>query len=279
MEFLTLEQLREQAAEVRTAFDALMDDRTVAGRKAARQWRFFRACLERTLTDAPETWSVEQPQQLAQLKFEVEDKLRRFYLRHGKPVDFVFSLVHVRDAVRTRLIADPHYPHIAGYYLLARDRREGDGTAHLEAIELRAYLEKVVGCCTDAEFGAYQSLPDIDQAPLLRWIRQDGPAHRDLMHNLLHLRERGWIVSNPRNPSTKRLLEVRVKECRSAEAVVRTTEYWYLRWWSTVEKRYRYPYRETNRHTYVLVNTASGWRVEENIRPSPRSSTPHRPHK
>ena len=44
------------------------------------------------------------PQQLAQFKFGVEDKLRRFYLRHGAPVEFVFSLVHRRDAARDGLI-------------------------------------------------------------------------------------------------------------------------------------------------------------------------------
>jgi Uma2 family endonuclease len=60
---------------------------------------------------------------------------------------------------------------------------------------------------------------------------------------------------------------------RKGVAVVRTTEYW---WWSTAEEKYRYSYRETNRQTYVLVETEKGWLVEENIRPAPRSSTPHR---
>ena len=86
-------------------------------------------------------------------------------------------------------------------------------------------------------------------------------------------------MSNPANPSTKRLLAIDVKEIRGNEAVVRTTEYWYLRWWSTVEQRYRYPYRETNRQTYLLVNTPDGWLVDENIRPAPRSSAPYRQHK
>ena len=73
---------------------------------------------------------MDQPQQLAQFKFEVEDKLRRFYLRHGSPVDFVFSLVHRRDALRHRLVMDPHYPAIAGYYLLVRDRRDDAGAEY-----------------------------------------------------------------------------------------------------------------------------------------------------
>jgi hypothetical protein len=70
-----------------------------------------------------------------------------------------------------------------------------------------------------------------------------------------------------------------VKEIPGKEVVARTTEYWYLRCWSTVEQKYRFPYRETNRHIYIRVNTSDGWRVEENIQPAPRSSTPHRQRK
>ncbi len=99
------------------------------------------------------------------------------------------------------------------------------------------------------------------------------------VHTLEQLKRRGWVLSNPYNPSTKRLLAIEVKEIRDEEAIVRTTEYWYLRWWSTVEQKYRYPYRETNRQTYILLNTSDGWLVKENMRAPPRSSTPHRQRK
>jgi len=59
---------------------------------------------------------------------------------------------------------------------------------------------------------------------------------------------------------------------------VRTTEYGYLRWWSTVEQKYRYPYRETNRHTYIFEKVSGECLIAENIHPPPRSSTPHRQH-
>ena len=110
----------------------------------------------------------------------------------------------------------------------------------------------------------------------LRCFRGGGDAYRDLIHTLTQQKRRGWVLSNPHNPSTKRLLAIEVKEIWGDEAVVRTTEYWYLRWWSTIEQKYSYPYRETNRHTYILTNTSAGWRVDANIRPAPRSSTPHR---
>jgi hypothetical protein len=130
--------------------------------------------------------------------------------------------------------------------------------------------------CIDAEFNAYLALPDINDAPLLRWFRIGGDAYRDLTHTLMQHKRRAWVLSNPHNPSTKRLLAIEVKEIRGDEAVVRTTEYWYLRWWSTVEQDYTYPYRETNRHTYILANTSAGWRVDSNIHPALRLSAPRR---
>ncbi len=121
---LWLEQLREWVVEIRAAFDALMEHQTLAVRKHARQGQFFRLCLEHTLGTSPGAFPINGPQQLAQFKFEVEDKLRRFYLRHGAPVEFVFLLVHRRDAARDQLIVDAHYPDTADYCLLVRDRRD-----------------------------------------------------------------------------------------------------------------------------------------------------------
>jgi hypothetical protein len=89
-------------------------------------------------------------------------------------------------------------------------------------------------------------------------------------------RERNWVLSNPLNPSTKRLLSIQVRELEGNRAIVKTTEYWYLRWWDSSEGSYSYPYRETNKQTYVLRRTSSGWCVFENVRPSPRTSAPHR---
>ena len=60
------------------------------------------------------------------------------------------------------------------------------------------------------------------------------------------------------------------------EAVVATSEYWYLRWRDVKADSYVYPYRETNRQLYILRKEPDGWRVFENLRPPPRSSVPHR---
>lgn len=272
---MTLGEVRERAVDIQAAFDDLMNNRMLAARKGAMQWRYFRQCLEGTLGISQEV-PAYTPQQLAQYKFEVEDKLRRFYLRAGQPVDYVFYLVHRRDALRNHVVIERDYPEIGGYYLLVRDRSEPKGNGLFSSVEERAYLEKVVTACIDAEFEAYQALPTIDESRLSRWFNQKGAAYRDLVHTLTQLARRGWVLTNPLNPSTKRLLSIDIKHVYDGKAFVRTTEYWYLRWWSSIEGKYRYPYRETNRQTYILIDAPEGWLVDENIRPAPRSSTPHR---
>jgi len=69
---------------------------------------------------------------------------------------------------------------------------------------------------------------------------------------------------------------MRVKKIDEREAVVTTTEYWYLKWWDLKEGSYTYPYRETNRQVYILRKEVDARKVYENLRPLPRSSVPHR---
>ena len=82
--------------------------------------------------------------------------------------------------------------------------------------------------------------------------------------------------ANPLNPSTRRLVTVKVRKVEGDEALVGSTEYWYLRWWSTRMREYIYAFRQTSRVTYELRNTPDGWRVHANLRPSPRTVGPNR---
>jgi hypothetical protein len=126
MEFMTLAEIREHATEIRASFENLMSRPSLAPKKHAAQWRYFRHCLERTLGAAakPHDWRALQ---IAQYKFEVEDKLRRLYLSGGQPLAFVFRLFSQRDARRDHLVQEDEYPEIGGYYLLVRDRRQTTG--------------------------------------------------------------------------------------------------------------------------------------------------------
>ncbi|MBW2000310.1 MAG: hypothetical protein JRJ29_20425, partial [Deltaproteobacteria bacterium] len=233
MEYLDIDEIREAANDIKNAFESLMVTKSLVCKPKALQWRFFKKCLDRLLIPSLKSEFDEiSPVQSAQLKFEVEDKLRRFYLRPGKPVDFVFSLVH-RANVALYGIDEPNYPDLAGYCLLVRrlsgkEAKLGPGAAS----GIKAYLEKTVAEAIEAEFRAYEALPQIQTAQLERFFCAGSPAFKEIA-NILHRHNRkGWIISNPMNPSTKRLLKVKVKKIGPEDAVVSTMEYWYLRWWN-----------------------------------------------
>ena len=75
----------------------------------------------------------------------------------------------------------------------------------------------------DAEFAAYAALPEIRLEEIGRWFCPEGPAHREIVNLLKRHQQRGWVISNPINPSTKRLLGISVKRIEGNEAIVATT--------------------------------------------------------
>ena len=277
MEYLGIDEIQRNANKIENAFESLMATKALVGKPRALQWRFFKACLERLLTPSSKSEFDEiGPIRSAQLKFEVEDKLRRFYLRPGRSVDFVFSLVH-RNRVAIYGIDKADYPDLSGYCLLVRRLSGQEAWRGPEAVsDIKAYLEKIVAEAIDAEFRAYEALPEIQTGQLERYFCAGSPAFKEITNILHRHKKRGWIISNPMNPSTKRLLKVKVRRIGVVEALVNTMEYWYLRWWDAHEKSYTYPYRETNRQVYILKKEHGIWKVFENLRPSPRTSTPHR---
>lgn len=278
MEYLSPGQIRNRSEPCRVQLEVLLGSKAIVGKPNARQWRFLRDAVERLLSGhRASEFDAIPPVRAAQLKFEVEDKLRRFYLRPGQPQHFVFSLVHQSELGLYGIDDAGAYPDLAGYCVLLRDLSE-DHIGELDAPRQdgAAYLEKVVASCMDAEFEAYSALPEVKLEGVRRWFSLDGPAYREIATLVTRHQRRGWVISNPLNPSTKRLLGMSVKRIAGGEARVATTEYWYLRWWGTKERSYVYPYRETNRQLYSLRKEPGGWRVFDNLRPPPRSSAPSR---
>lgn len=271
MEFLTLDELRRAAPLIRAELEALLANRAVVGRPSANQWCFFRDLVLFALGE-PAPLGLQQltRARATQYRFEVQNRLQRFYLRPGPRPRMTFALLHERSAPLRDL--DPAYPRVCGYAAVVRRLHEPNAAHETEP----AYLERVVAEAIDAEFAAYRALPELSTQHLTRWFDPDGPAWLDVV-NILHRHvARGWIISNPFNPSTKRLLSATVEEIAATTAWVRTSEYWYLRWWDIAAAEYAYVYRETNRQRYLLTRSDRGWRVLENIRPPPLSSAPRR---
>lgn len=93
--YLPLEDVHLRSHQIRACAQKLLSTKALVGRPKSKQWRFFRHLVRRLLDNSyPSDFDNLPSVQAAQLKFEVEDSLRRHYLRPGRSVDFVFSLVH-----------------------------------------------------------------------------------------------------------------------------------------------------------------------------------------
>ncbi len=277
MEYLSLSEIQSRSAAISTSLEMLIRMKTIANKPDTKQWRFLRDCVRRLLSPGSESvFQNLSPVQAAQMKFEVEDRLKKFYLRPGKSVDMVFSIVHKSKLAMYGLPEQEEYPSLAGYAVLIRDISIERQAKDESPQDHKSYLERVIAECIDAEFRVYAALPELITDDLHRWFCKDSPAMKEIINLISRHQKKGWIISNTQNPSTKRLMSVKVKYIDQHEASVNTMEYWYLRWFDQNAGSYTYSYRETNRQMYILKKEPDGWKVYENLRPSPRTSIPHR---
>lgn len=266
-----------QKDEIRQQFDLLFANTTVVCRPKSHQWRFFYECGLHLLGSLRAgEYADLAPAKATQYKFETERKLRGYYLRTTSKVSYVFKMVHQNDLEQYGMYFEK-YPVYAGYALLVR-KMEGleHHSIYIERPAIRDYLEKRVAEAMALEFAAYLLLPTVDQESLSASFAQDSTAMKEILTVLQGVAKRGWILHNPMNPSTYRLLSITVETVTAEEATVATREYWYLKWWDMHTGKYTYPYRETNRQIYILKCINADWFVFQNLKPAPRSSQPQR---
>jgi hypothetical protein len=279
MEYLSLQEIISLEYEIRKEFNSLLSNKAIVLKPKSLQWQFFSDCIDKLFNSLHYSkFSSFNKSHKAQLKFETEDKLRKFYIRPGKTLNFVFRMIH-RKELKTYFCDEAIlYPHIGGYSILIRDiSREKADTDILTENDIKEYIERVVTEAVEAEFKAYMTLPNlISSADFNRYFVPDCPAIKEIMHVILRHKARGWIISNHMNPSTKRILNLKIRKIEKREIFVSTTEYWYLRWWDKRKEAYTYPYRETLKQQYVLRKHDEMWKIYETIKPQPRTSIPHR---
>ena len=275
IKFMTHREAAERADDLRAEFDRLLSRQNFARRSRSKQWVFLRWCFDALIgggnLDAP-----FEPHQVLQYKFEVEDRLRRYYQAPGGAVRLIFQLMHFRRALALHLVNEA-YPRTNGYVLLVTEQVDDTSVADAHDHETREYIERVVTESIDAEWAVYKRLPEIDLSPLDPWFLRDGPAYRRIQQLAERQNERRWTLQAPQNnPSTKRLLDIELIRIVGDEAWVRTKEYWYIRWWSIRKSRYAVSYRETNTQKHILVLRQNAWHVEHNIYPPARTVAPNR---
>jgi len=130
-------------------------------------------------------------------------------------------------------------------------------------------VQALIRSAIQAEFQAYKSLPLIEYNNLKKYFSDESKAYKRIKNILIRHSDKGWIISNPNNPSEVKLLDILVNQTSSKEYRVDTTEYWYLRWYSTLENKYRLIYNEKNNQRYVVKKDGNAFTIEANIYPKP----------
>jgi len=267
---LTKAEVDLNKSEIKSEFERLFQSKRFAVRTKAKQWEFFRHCFNVLMGEEQGDFPCDR-QTAAQYKFEVANRLGKFYQLPGARIRFVFTLVHKNEADDFGA-SDTDYPAANEYMVLVSQNYAQPEAAQ----ERRAILERVVTDAIDAEWAVYKKLPELDLQPLEGAFDPEGPAYKRIQNVAVAHHKRQWTISNPLNPSTRRLIDIKVHRASTTSAEVRTVEYWYLRWWSEEKQDYTYIYNETNRQRYFLVWQDGQWLVKENIYPTPRASTPRR---
>ena len=278
MEYLTIREIDSKKEDVKHELMSLLSNKAVVFKPNSLQWQFFSDCVNKLLKPGYcSKFSSLNNAHKAQLKFEVEDSLRKFYIKPGRKINFVFQMIHKKELKNIFNNDSDDYPNIGGYSVLVRDTSGDNSNNEVTEKDIKDYIERVVTEAIETEFKAYMMLPKIISDIILdKWFVPGSPAVKEIMHVVLRHKERNWILTNPMNPSSKRILNMKIRKIEKSEVFVSTTEYWYLRWWNAKENSYTYPYRETNRQQYVLRKHKGSWKVYETIRPQPRTSIPHR---
>jgi hypothetical protein len=274
-EYLSNDDIMAIAQPIREAFQSLLRSPMLIRRPKSRQWVFLQRLFESLFGEITRSFGAS-PTQLAQYKFEVESRLRQYYEIEGSgPIRYIFAIRNRNEALSRGLI-DEKYPFVDGYVILISDT---SGTMDFPPKRAsRQLMERVVDDAFRAELAVYRACPVADLSFLDGLFVKGGNKYKYIANIAKRHHIKGWTINQPpENPSTARLLNLRVLKIDGGSAKVRTVEYWYLRWWSIKERKYvENPWKETSTIIYWLNLVNGRWLVDADYMPKPRAQSPRR---
>ena len=163
MEYLAFEEAIIKKKDIADELDLLLSNKALVAKPNALQWKFLRDCTNVLLNPKFQSkFSLLSKSQKAQLKHEAEDKLKKYYLRPGRKINYVFQIVHKKELANIFNGEAGEYPHVGGYSVLIRDTSNEVTPYHnLTEKDIKEYIERVITEAVDTEFEAYQTLPKI----------------------------------------------------------------------------------------------------------------------
>ena len=220
--YLTKKEIGHYKSEIEEEFRTIVKHPWFSSRKNARQWMFFKHCFSVLIGENSGDFACSEKQAIY-YKYEITDRLQRYYLSFGKPIKFVFHLINEKKTGVSDY-DEVDYPSCNNYRL-----RVSHNSNRPDVIqEKKLLIEKTIAEAMDAEFGVYQALPALEFTRLAEVFDINGSAYKEIVNRAKKHKKRGWIIRGEENPSTKRLIDVRIRDLSENRAEVRTSEYWLL---------------------------------------------------
>jgi hypothetical protein len=135
---------------------------------------------------------------------------------------------------------------------------------------LQEQLITIVRGANDAEYNAYCQLPEVTTAGIDKFIWPDGIAYKRIFTVLTEHQKKGWIINNTNNPSGHEEYGIWIDRLTDRNAVIKTEEFWYLRWFNVRTGKYIHIYNEVNIQTWCLIKRNEVWKVISTYYPKPR---------
>jgi hypothetical protein len=268
--YLGHDEVLRHRLELAREFEGLVSNPWFSTRKNSRQWQFLKHCFAVLMGEAVGDFECSKSQ-ATQYKFEISERLNEFYLAFGQPVNHIFALISEKSSIETDG-GLREYPTSNGYAL-----RVSENTLDMETSRLRKHLlERTIADAIERELAVYRTLPEISLRLLDGVYDPDGEAYKKIALIAAGCQERGWSMRNNLNPSTARLMNIKISRMTDTVAEVRTREYWLLQWFSVEQGKNVYRYKEENWQTYFLSWNNDHWLVVDNPYPPPKLSTPRR---
>lgn len=236
---LTKKEIGIYSEEIQEEFERLMKSPQVAVKPHAKQWGFFRHCFDALIRETDGEFQCTKSSAITYWD-EISKKLKKCYDHsHHTPVRFKFWL---RDERHKSDILGKHadYKCSNGYLLLVIPT---DPVLRTE-LQIRDILSRVIDDAIHAIFDVFNTPSGENLAALKNYYDPAGSAYKEVLKAITRHNERGEVISNPDNPSTRpqlRRIELSILDEDYAEIWV--VEYWNLHWLSKTQNIYVKNYR------------------------------------
>ncbi len=129
-------------------------------------------------------------------------------------------------------------------------------------------LFDVIKNANKAELKAYQTLKDEDITALYTHFEGQSSAIKKVQQVVIGSKAKKRTLTNDHNPSAYDILNLSLVELKENEAIIKSHEYWYLKWFDTQTNDYiDYVYKATNTQYYHLVKHKGQWKIRTNAYP------------